>query len=84
MNYKEKQNRINEYYNKLYGNKLYEDEERKIGSIKDIKNKLKEEIKELEEKREDDIVEIFEHNLSAYYVTLNQDSLYEELKIEYV
>lgn len=102
MNNKEKQNRINDYYNKLYGNKLIEDEDRKIGSVKDIKNKLKEEIKaidsedkeyyleefeqmmkELEEKREDDIIEIFEHDMSEYYVILNQDSLYEELKNEF-
>ena len=104
MNNEEKQNRINDYYNKLYGNKLMEDEERKIGRVNDIKNKLKEEIKaidsedeeykeyyleefeqmmkELEEKREDDIVEIFEHDMSAYYVILNKDSLYEELKNE--
>ena len=39
-------------------------------------------MKEVEEKREDDIVEIFEHDMSAYYVILNQDSLYEELKNE--
>lgn len=37
-------------------------------------------MKELEEKKEDDIVEIFEHDMSAYYVILNQESLYEELK----
>ena len=105
MHDEEKQNSINDYYNKLYGDKLMEDEERKIGRVKDIKNKLKEEIKaidsedkeykeyyleefeqimkELEEKREDDIVEIFEHDMSAYYVILNQDSLYEELKNEF-
>ena len=41
MNNEEKQNRINDYYNKLYRNKLTEDEERKIGRVKDIKNKLK-------------------------------------------
>ena len=42
----EKQNRINDYYNKLYRNRLIEDEEKKIGSVKDIKNKLKEEKKQ--------------------------------------
>lgn len=105
MHNEEKQNSINDYYNKLYGNKLMENEERKIGRVKDIKIILNEEIKaidsedeeykeyyieeyeqmmkELEEKREDDIIEIFEHDMSEYYVILNQDSLCEELEIEY-
>ena len=39
-------------------------------------------MKELEEKREDDIIEIFEHDMSSYYVILSRDSLCEKLEIE--